>query len=536
MTKKALFWPGVIAAIVLLGIAVILGWTLIDASASGETVRLSAYIWSLLGFTIYQAALSTLISIILGLVLAWSLNRQALLRGRAWLVTLFSSSLVLPSMLVAFGIISVLGNHGWINRILSQFGFHSLGSYVYGLSGILIAHVYLNASYASISLLHSLESIPLEKYRLSKSLGLGPWRRFVYIEWQAIKGVLPSVATVIFLLCFSSFAIVLLLGGNPSYNTLEVAIYEAVRMDFDIPQALKIASLQLMISVVLVLFSSSFHGGLANLKQDSSIVPWEDSRGYALFQKIFIWLCGFIYILPIVAILADGFYADYAQILSRSIFWRSFLTSIGLAAISSILTILFAIALAQLKADLQLKSVSVPGQISRSVSTVVSLAANIYLAVPTMIMGVGFFLIAQHYGGSRFWWAISAIIVANVLMSLPFSFAVISPTVLRVEKRYNKLADSISLGFWARWRHARWPYMKHSVLYIGALSFAMSLGDLGVISLFGNREITTLPWYLYQLMGSYHNNDARGVAVVLLLLVSVLFAMINLYKKKAYHA
>jgi thiamine transport system permease protein len=47
-----------------------------------------------------------------------------------------------------------------------------------------------------------------------------------------------------------------------------------------------------------------------------------------------------------------------------------------------------------------------------------------------------------------------------------------------------------------------------------------------VIALFGSDEITTLPWYLYQLMGSYRTTDASGVALILLLLVMGVFILI----------
>jgi thiamine transport system permease protein len=62
--------------------------------------------------------------------------------------------------------------------------------------------------------------------------------------------------------------------------------------------------------------------------------------------------------------------------------------------------------------------------------------------------------------------------------------------------------------------------------YVFALAFCFSLGDLGIIALFGSESFSTLPWYLYGLLGSYRTDDAAGVALIMLVLVLVVFIMI----------
>ncbi len=491
----------------------------------------------LLKFTLLQAALSTLLSISIGLLLAWSLAGQNTFHGRSMLVTLFSSSLVLPSLIVAFGIIAVLGNHGWLNSLLELIGIGSKGNFVYGLGGILIAHTYLNASYASMGLLKALESIPSEKYRLAASLDLGVWSRFALIEWPSLKSTLPSVAMTVFMLCFGSFAIVLLLGGSPAYNTIEVAIYEAVKIDFDIPFALRLSAIQLGISVIMVLISSSFISPVGNIthKSHKNILPMQP-KGLSIIQKAIIFVLAAIYILPIAAIVVYGFRADLYSIFGRPIFWRSFWTSIFVATVSAALSVFLASLLSQSKrffTNFLESGASIYGSIF---STAISLAANLYLSIPTMILGLGFFLMAQNIGGDITKWGYIAVISANILMSLPFAYAILAPAFEKVSSRYDKLSLSLGLGTWQQIKQIQWPYLRSSIGYISALSFALSLGDLGVISLFGNDEITTLPWYLYQLMGSYRSSDADGVAFVLLLLVIGSFYMVNLTQKKGINA
>jgi len=515
--------PGLIVAFGLLGFAALLFGTLYHAAGGVTLFPVSDRILSLLRFTIFQATLSTLLSLLVGLLLAWSLAHQARFCCRQAVVALFGSSLVLPSLIVAFGIITVLGNHGWLNQLSELLTGHTFGSYVYGLSGILIAHVYLNASFASLGLLRAFESIPIEKYRLSTSLGLSPWQRFWTLEWVAIRGSLPRIGITIFLLCFSSFAIVLLLGGSPAYNTLEVAIYEAVRIDFDLPVALQIATIQLMISIALVLLASGMPQGLNNLKASSRLVPWPERAKTALIQRSTILLLSVVYLLPLIAVVLDGFHADLMRLFLRPLFLRSLGISLGIATISAMLTVVVALMLADARRHFGLPLRISERGIGRLFGLLIAFSGNLYLAIPSLIMGLGFFLIARNIGGSMNAWGFVAILTANLLMSLPFALAIMIPAMGKTARRYDKLSFSLGLSPLQRWRYAEWPYLKQSIGYIAALSFSLSLGDLGVIALFGNQEITTLPWYLYQLMGSYRTTDAAGVALVLLGLVFGIF-------------
>ncbi len=516
---RTTLWPGLILAGVLLGFAGVLFGTLYHEAGGIALLPVSDRIVSLLKFTLFQATLSTLLSLLLGLLLAWSLAHQPRFCCRGIVVALFGSSLVLPSLIVAFGIITVLGNHGWLNQLAALLTGHTFVSYVYGLSGILIAHVYLNASFASLGLLRAFESIPVEKYRLSTSLGLSPWQRFRTLEWVAIRSTLPRIGITIFLLCFSSFAIVLLLGGSPAYNTLEVAIYEAVRIDFDLPAALQIASIQLVISILLVLVASGMPQGLNNLKQSSRLIPWPETHKAALLQRSIILLLSVMYLLPLIAVVLDGLHADLVRLFSRPLFLRSLGMSLAIAAVSTVLTVVFSLMLADARRHFGLPLRIVERGMGRLFGLLIAFSGNLYLSIPSLIMGLGFFLIARDMGGSMTSWGIFALLSANLLMSLPFALAIMIPAMEKTARRYDKLAFSLGLSPLQRWRHAEWPYLRRSIGYIAALSFSLSLGDLGVIALFGNQEITTLPWYLYQLMGSYRTTDAAGVALVLLVLV-----------------
>jgi len=530
---KSAVLPGAFISLGLLVFAFLLFFTLYLSQDSQLFTPIDNRIYGLLKFTLYQAFLSTVLSLVVGVLLAWALAHQSYFRGRGLLVALFSSSLVLPTLIVVFGLIGIFGRNGYLNQV-SLFLFDtSFGAYLYGLGGILLAHVYLNASFASRALLHSFESIPKEKYKLAKSLNFSVFERFLYVEYPALKATLLSIGSTIFLLCFTSFAVVLLLGGSPSYNTLEVAIYEAVKLDFDIGMALKLALIQLSISAVLVVLSSSFRIGVSNLKTSHTLIPWKEPKVLQFIQWFIIGVFTLFFILPLVVIVVDGIGADFERILGEALFIKSFITSISLATVSSILTVIIALLISNARRNFTLQTRLASKPLAKVLDSIIAFSGNLYLAIPSLVLGLGFFLMYQKYDGSEIIWSTAALLTANVLMSLPFALAILTPAMHTTAQRYDKLTFSLGLTSVQRWFYVEYPYIKSSLGYVFALAFCFSLGDLGIIALFGSDEFTTLPWYLYQLMGSYRTTDAAGVALVLLVLVLSIFILIpRLFKGK----
>lgn len=526
MRFKSSLIPGGLVSFFLLSFAFLLFFILFISQDQTILTELDPRVWSLLKFTLYQAFLSTLLSVGVGIALAWSLAHQAAFKGRSLLVALFSSSLVLPTLIVVFGLITVLGRNGWVNQLSLYLFDYSFGAYLYGLGGILVAHVYLNASFASRSLLHAFESIPKEKYKLAKSLNFTTFQRFLYVEFPALRSTLLSITSTIFLLCFTSFAIVLVLGGSPSYNTLEVAIYEAVKLDFDISMALKLALIQLSISTLLVIFSANFRDSLTNLKTSHINIPWAEAKSVKRIQVTIITLFALFFVLPLLAIIVDGIGADFSHIFSEALFIKSFLTSMGLATVSSILTVIIAILLSDARRNFTVKHRLSEHKMAKVFSIILAFSGNLYLAIPSLIMGLGFFLLSQRYEAPLVLWSIIALLTANVLMSLPFALSVLSPAMQKTAQRYDKLIFSLNLTKLQRWVYCEYPYLKSSLGYVFALAFCFSLGDLGIIALFGSDDFSTLPWYLYQLMGSYRTEDGAGVALILLAIVLAVFTLL----------
>lgn len=228
----------------LCGLAPLLALLLKGGSEPG-IIWQDPYLRHVIGFSLLQATLSTLLSLGLALPVARALHRRRF-PGRALLLRLFGISLVLPVIIALFGLVAVHGQHGWLARLLASVGIES-GRYLYGLGGILLAHLFFNMPLAARWLLFALEGIPRENWRLASQLGMGQGALWRYLEWPALRGQLAPLASLIFVLCFSSFTTVMALGGGPGATTLEVAVYQALRFDFALGTAAQLACAHLLL-------------------------------------------------------------------------------------------------------------------------------------------------------------------------------------------------------------------------------------------------------------------------------------------------
>ena len=113
--------------------------------------------------------------------------------------------------------------------------------------------------------------------------------------------------------------------------------------------------------------------------------------------------------------------------------------------------------------------------------------------------------------------------IINAVMSLPFALRALVPELRSVEAGYGRLADSLRLDSWHRLRLLWVPRLRRPLGFSAGLAAALSMGDLGVIALFADPEIVTLPLALYRLMASYRMADAAGAALLLMGLSMALF-------------
>ncbi|MDA3939726.1 MAG: ABC transporter permease subunit, partial [Spirochaetia bacterium] len=186
----------------------------------------SEYHRRIISFTLFQALLSTLFTIILGLPGAWLLATKDF-PGKKLLKAVSAVPFVLPSILVVLGFVIFFGNNGFLNKTLMSLTGQSepVFKILYSLKAIILAHTFYNFPIV-LRLVSTLwEKLDPSIANAAMSLGAGKIRLFFTITLPQILPAILASAALVFVFCFTSFAVILVLGGGPAYTTIEVEIY-----------------------------------------------------------------------------------------------------------------------------------------------------------------------------------------------------------------------------------------------------------------------------------------------------------------------
>ena len=506
--------PRILAGILALGfITVLIGGALAGLVAegwrdlSGAVEAFDPYLLRIVRFTLWQAALSTLLSVLPALFVARALSRHPRFFGRNLILHLFAVPLALPAIVVALAVLSLYGRAGYFAGLLSALGGGEWPG-IYGIAGILIAHVFFNLPLAARLFLEALQTVPADQWRLASQLGMGPRAAFRLIEWPALRQALPGVAGLVFMLCVTSFTIVLTLGGGPRATTLEVAIYQALRFDFDPARAVALTVLQVGLTFVVVLALTRLG---ANITGDANlpVAPrrfMSPGRAETALDAGLILLASLFVVGPMAATVAAGLEADLVRLAGEDAVRQATLTSIVLALLAALLSTLLSLALVMARRALAIgRRAGARTLLEYAADT----GAGFVLVVPPIVIGAGWFLLIRH-SADVFAIAPVMVVTVNAVMAMPFAVRALRPAYDASSERHEKLCALLGISGWTRLRLVDWPVLRRPLATAFAFAAALSLGDLGVIALFGSDSVQTLPYLLLGRMGSYRTADAAG--------------------------
>ena len=145
---------------------------------------------------------------------------------------------------------------------------------------------------------------------------------------------------------------------------------------------------------------------------------------------------------------------------------------------------------------------------------VIDLAVLTVLGLPPFALVTGLFVLLRGQT-SLATTGLVLVPLVNALMALPFVYRLVAPPLHQSAERHGRLAASLGLDSLARLRIVTWPVLKRPLAAALALSAALSMGDFGVIALFGGGDLVTLPYLMAERMGAYRVDEAGAVALVL---------------------
>lgn len=486
-------------------------WGLIGFN--GASLRLELlkdnYIQRILEFTLTQALLSTMGSILLAIPVARALHRLAP-KGRALFLRLSMLAFVLPSLILITGIVNLLGAQSPFASVLGDWK-------LFGMNGILIAHIYLNFPLATRILYQSYQAIPISRERLSDQLKFTLWQRIKHLEWPAIRAQLASVSGLIFILCFNSFAIVLTLGGGPQATTLELAIYQALKYDFNLSEALTLAWLQFAIAGA-IFWVLNYNARVSWLGSTRSSTVYRLERGWLSYPQYVIYWLAWVYLMAPLVSLLFALKPELMTTFPYAALLQSLLLSFAIGLSAATLALLTSIALLN-----PIRYAVLHRQRKRETS--LSWLASHSLVAPAMVLSTGSYIWLLGRGSLE-QYATLWLVMLNALILIPFILNQIRSRFIQFDAQYAQLSDQLKLSLRDRLR-VTWPFVHRPIKASFALALLLALGDVSIFAIFGSYEYPTLPWLIYTFAGSYRMGEAAIASMVLLILCFVLLQILE---------
>jgi len=464
-----------------------------------------------------QAFLSAIFSCIIAIPFALSLYRHKNSRIIKFIVSLCGYSFVLPSILVVYSVIGIYGINGLLNNLVNFYDLLGIKS-LFGLKAILIAHILLNAPFATRLIFQNLNTIPKNYIEVANSLNLGFWSNINKIEWPILKQNLFSVFSIIFVLCFLSFATVMALGGGPSTSTMEVAIYQSALFELNFNKAIILSFIQIMICLILLVlgFYKLKGSNFFEIQTNYFDHPFKNHFLIKFFDYLIISIFSIILFSPIIYIVSNFIETIYLQnYFLKKYFLEAFKNSVILSFFTAIIVTFIGLIISILLVN------------SRNnifLQQILFLISSMILVISPIIISLGYFIIL---GELRYISLItySVIIIINCVFLIPFSILILFTKLKNIFLNFDDIKKTFRISE-KDFIKIIYPLIQKNLIYIFAFSAAISFGDFTIISFFKNESFQTLPTILYKLITSYRFDEASFVAGFMLifsLLIYLLF-------------
>jgi thiamine transport system permease protein len=504
---------------------------------SGLSIFQNTALLGITMFTFKQAFFSVLVSLALGLPGAWFIGNSRS-RFTPFLKTLTAIPFAMPSILVVLGFVLFFGNSGWINRLYGALPF-SGGQplrILYKPMAVILAHGFFN-----FPIVIRLAGDGIARARrayapAAESLGASPLKTILTVILPLAVPSILAASFLVFLYCFTSFAVVLVLGGGPNTTTLAVEIYRHARIFLNYGDAGFLALIETMIAVCI--FMTYVFAGKSSMPVQTNIIERaeERKRGPAGRIVMIVYFCvmAFIVLGPLLSIPLESFLfspsRSAAQALSRR-WWgdpggtclpalgRSLFLAFFSATAACVLAIFAAGAVKLL--ETRDKASSFPANLIRFFAAAPVISSGI-------VLGLGWIILY----GRNFSRSPLALVIVHGVSAMPFAFNFISEGFRSLPANTLNAAMVFGANPLLGLLTTALPLSLARVRSAWGFAAALSLGELNAVMMLGMERWETLPLYIYRAASAYRYGTACAAGTLLILCCAACFLLSETGRKK----
>jgi thiamine transport system permease protein len=499
------------------------------------------YYGRLLFFTLLQAFLSALFSLIPALAVA-ALFVHYDFPLKKFLLSLTTLSFILPPILVVLSFIIFWGNSGTVNTFFINL-FHLSTpplKVLYSFKAIILAHIFYNIPLALRYIYAQWSTLPRDQYEAAATQGTSKTALFFRIILPQIKSSLASSFLIIFLYCFMSFAIILVLGGGPKYSTLEVEVYRLMKFNMDFSRGGALALGETVISIVILMaylkIEKKDHPGVLGRGEPLRTIP---VKGMGVFLLITYLLTAAIFFGgPLLSLIGKSFQERisrsrsggftlqwYIQLFSLSgqrgslVSLRAIGNSLFYALSSSIFSLISGTAAAYL---INRKKALFP--------VLTEILILLPMGISSIVLALGYLFLTTQFQRVELWGDLS-VIMAHSFISLPFVYRAVKTTLDKLDPSLRESALIQGANEVQSLIHIELPLLKKSLINGLLFSFALSMGEVNAVLILASPDRITIPLAIYRLIGSYNFYGAAAMGTLLILISLAVFSVMNYFEE-----
>ncbi|MEP6985152.1 MAG: iron ABC transporter permease [Chloroflexota bacterium] len=504
----------------------------LDLSGFTHLVTTDYYL-NTLAFTVVQAVLSTILTLALALPSAYVFTRYTF-PGKSLFLSLATLPFVLPTVVVAAAFTSLIGPRGLLNTFLMPaFALTSPPIQLDRTLGIiLIVHVFYNYAVALRIITGFWANQNPRIEQAARVLGANGWRLWWHIRLPILRPAITAAGILVFIFTFTSFGVVLLLGG-PRFATLEVEIYRQAVNLFNLPVAAALSLVQILLMFALMLVYTRLQRRLSteitsavnvtvrpSTRRDKSMV-----FANILFMSVLLFT-------PLLSLIAASVSSDqgitfrfYQQLTLNprgSILFVPPIQAIGNSLLFALITTLLAATLGLMAAYL------LSGRVTRW-SNLLDPLFMLPLATSAVTLGFGF-IIALDKPPLNLRSSPLLIPIAHTLVAMPFVVRSILPALRAIPPSYQEAARVLGASAWRVWRLIDIPLISRALIVGATFAFTTSMGEFGASLFVARPDTPTIPIVIFRLLsqpGALNYGQALAMSSILMLVSAVGFVLIE---------
>ncbi len=503
--------------------------------ASLSKLIASSYYVRTLWFTTWQAAASTLLTLAAALPGAYVFARYSF-PGKKLLQSITAVPFVLPTVVVAAAFQALLGPRGLVNTWLTEW--FGLDSPPFNLDRtfwfFLLAHVFYNYTIVVRIVGGFWATLEPALNEAAQMLGASTWQAFRKITLPLLRPAVVASALLIFIFCFSSFGIILILGG-PRFATIEVEIYRQAVHIFNLPMAAALSIIQIIFTFALMyVFTWIQRRTSVALNPVSRSVM--ERRPVSLKDKLLVGgNAVFILLLlgaPMLALVLRSFTTDsgFSTVFYQSLFenrTQSLFFVPPLEAVTN--SLLFGLATLIMASILGLLAAAYLAKPSSRLTSWLDPLFMLPLSTSAVTLGFGF-IIALDQPPLNLRTSILLVPLAHTLVAFPFVVRSLLPALRSIPRSLKEAAALLGASPWQVWKNVDMPIVGRALLVGAVFALTVSLGEFGATVFVARPQTPTMPLAIYRFLGqpgALNYGQAMAMSSLLMLVTAAGFLFLE---------